>query len=431
MGKNPDIQTVRTAHGLSGRVRLPGDKSVAHRSALFAALGDGTSRIVDFPSAADPQSTLSCLRALGVEIVSDEHGIVLVDGRGRDGWKQPAEALDCGNSGTTMRLIAGLLAGRSFDTTLVGDASLQSRPMGRIADPLGLMGARIELTEGTAPMTIRGSSLTGVTYRLPVASAQVKSAVLLAGLFAHGETTVIETEPSRDHTERMLGLPVLELGGERHITTSREVVIQPATYAVPGDFSAAAFFLVAGSIVPNALVKLHGVGMNRSRTGLLDVLTAMGADIRVTGERVHGGEPLADLEVRTAALSGVSIGRGIIANLIDEIPILAVAACAADGPTSIREAGELRVKETDRIRAMVDNLRALGANVDEHEDGLTIHGPCRLRGAEVQAFHDHRIAMAMAVAGLVAEGQTTVHGAQAAAVSFPHFWDALDEIVWN
>jgi 3-phosphoshikimate 1-carboxyvinyltransferase len=431
MSAPTDIQIVNSSNGLSGNVAIPGDKSIAHRCALLASLGQGSSRIVHFPQAADPHSTLACIRALGVSVVEDDDGILVIEGRGLHGWQPPSADLDCGNSGTTMRLMAGLLAGRTFDSRLVGDESLQSRPMGRIADPLRLMGALVELTGGRAPISIHGQKLKGIEYTLPVASAQVKSAVLLAGMFAEGETVVIEPEPTRDHTERMLGLNVLEIGGKRHISVGRDHHIPARTWAVPGDFSAAAFFLVAGSVIPNSFLKIAGAGMNPTRTGLIQVLQAMGADISVSNERILGGEPIADLAVRSAQLTGVTVGGSIVPNLIDEIPVLAVAAALADGDTVIRDAAELRVKETDRIAAMGTGLRAMGAHVVETSDGMTIRGGGVLKGTQVEAFHDHRIAMAMAVAGLAARGQTTIHGASAAAVSFPGFWDQLKVINWR
>jgi 3-phosphoshikimate 1-carboxyvinyltransferase len=426
-----DLKVVLPSKGLAGRARIPGDKSVAHRCALFAALGEGESRIVHFPEAADPQSTLACVQALGTEVAIEHDGILVVQGRGLRGWAAPSAHLDCGNSGTTMRLLAGLLSGQPFAATMIGDASLSGRPMGRIADPLTAMGARIRMTDGHPPLIVEGGDLSGIEYRLPVASAQVKSAVLLAGLYARGETTVIESKPSRDHTERMLGLDILEIGNERHISVQAGHTIPARTWAVPADFSAAAFFLVAATIVPGSLLKLHGIGMNRTRTGLIEVLRAMGANIKVTNERVLGGEPIADLAVKSAPLSGVTIGGSIIPNLIDEIPILAVAAAAAEGKTVIRDAAELRVKETDRIDAMCAGLKAMGAHVTQQPDGLTIRGPAKLRGATVEARHDHRIAMALAVAGLTAEGPTTISGASAAAISFPGFWDELESVSWS
>lgn len=422
-------QTIRRAARLEGSVTLPADKSIAHRAAMLAALGDGVSRLVNYPASADPQSTLSCLRQLGVSIQEEEDGILAVEGRGLDGLQAPAEVLDCGNSGTTMRLLSGILAGQPFETTLTGDASLSRRPMGRVADPLRDMGARIDLTEGHAPIRIQGDGrLHGIEYRLPVPSAQVKSCVLLAGLFAEGETTVVESVPSRDHTERMLGLDAFEVDGVRHLTVRRGLRIPARTWTVPRDFSAAAFFLVAGSIVPGGALQLPGVGLNPTRSALLDVLRAMGADITVRNERVYGGEPIADLTVRPADLHGVSVGGAVIANLIDEIPVLAVAAACAGGRTEIRDAGELRIKETDRIDAMAKNLRSMGADVEEFEDGFAITGGKPLHGATVETYDDHRIAMAMGVAGLAASGETTILEAECAQVSFPDFWQQLEGV---
>ncbi len=421
-------QTVRRAARLSGTVRLPSDKSIAHRAAILSALAEGTSRIEGYPASADPQSTLSCLRQLGVRIEEEAGGTLAVEGRGLGGLKEPDAPLDCGNSGTTMRLLAGVLAGQPFDSILTGDASLRARPMERIAAPLREMGAEVTLKDGCAPIRLAGGrKLRGIEYELPVASAQVKSCVLLAGLFAEGETTVIEPVPSRDHTERMLELDVVEMGGARHLSVEDGRTVPAQTWTVPGDFSAAAFFLVAGSIVPESELRLEGVGLNPSRAALLDVLRAMGADFSIKNERTRGGEPLGDLTVRTpgSALQSATIGGRLIPNLIDELPVLAVAAACAGGRTTITGAAELRVKETDRIAAIAAGLSALGAEVEELEDGLVIEGPARLRGAEVDARGDHRIAMTLGVAGLAAEGETTIRGAEHARVSFPGFWDEL------
>ena len=425
--RNP--RTVSAAPYLTGSVALPADKSIAQRTALFAALGDGRSTIANYPLSADPRSTLACLRKLGVQIQEDEPGLLSVQGGGLEGLRAPNGPLDCGNSGTTMRLLAGILAGQTFSSTLIGDASLSSRPMARIADPLRAMGAVLDLEDGHAPLRIRGNaSLQGIEYRLPVPSAQIKSCLLLAGLYAAGETTVIETIPSRDHTERMLGLDVFEMGGARYLTVQHGHRIPARAWTVPRDFSAAAFFLVAATLVPEGEVFLPGVGLNASRSGLLDVLRVMGADITVEYEREEGGEPLADLTVRPAPLHSVSIGGTLIPNLIDEIPVLAVAAACAEGRTEIRDAAELRVKETDRIDAMARNLRALGTEVEAFEDGLAVTGGAALRGTTVDSFGDHRIAMAMGVAGLVASGETTITDADVADVSFPGFWDVLKRL---
>jgi 3-phosphoshikimate 1-carboxyvinyltransferase len=412
-------------------VSLPADKSIAHRSALLAALGSGTSRIENFPDSADPQSTLDCIRTLGIAATRGEDGVLEVEGRGLNGLRPPSEPLDCGNSGTTMRLLSGVLAGQKFGSVLTGDESLRQRPMERIADPLKAMGARISLMEGHAPIRIRVArdGLEGIEYRLPVASAQVKSCVLLAGLFAQGRTTVIEPTPSRDHTERMLGLRVDEVGGVRELIVEEGHTIPATTWTVPGDFSAAAFFLVAGTLVPNSELTMTGVGLNPSRNALLEVLDDMGADITIDDERVEGAEPVGDITVRTARLSGTEVAGRLIPNLIDEIPIIAVAAACAEGTTEIRDAQELRVKETDRLHAMAENLKALGAEVTEREDGLVIegNGP-NLLGTTVRSYDDHRVAMAMGVAGLVAHGTTTVNDAECARVSFPGFWDELETV---
>jgi 3-phosphoshikimate 1-carboxyvinyltransferase len=422
-------KTIHHTTRLSGTVALPADKSISHRAAMLSALGEGPSRIAGFPDSADPQSTLSCLRQLGIEMEREPGGPLRIEGRGLGGLQAPEAPLDCGNSGTTMRLLAGILAGQPFESVLTGDASLRARPMERIAAPLRRMGAEVELTDGGAPIHISGgAALEGMEYELPVASAQVKSCVLLAGLFAEGETTVIEPVPSRDHTERMLGLDVVEIGGARHLTVRQGHPVDARTWSVPKDFSAAAFFLVAASVVPDGELSLRGVGMNPSRNAFLDVLRAMGADVTADNERTKGGEPRADLTVRPASLRGVQVGGRQIPNLIDEIPVLAVAGACAEGRTEIRDASELRVKETDRIAAMAEGLRTLGAEVETFDDGLALEGPQPLTGASVDARDDHRVAMALAVAGLVAEEETTVEGAEAARVSFPGFWEEGERV---
>ncbi len=426
------VQTIDQAASLRGTVSLPADKSISHRSAILSALGAGRSRVYNFPDSADPQSTLDCVRTLGIEAGRNDEGVLAIHGRGLGGLHPPSEPLNCGNSGTTMRLLSGVMAGQEFGSVLTGDESLQQRPMERIADPLQAMGARIDLRSGHAPIRIRpqrSDGLRPLEYRLPVASAQVKSCVLLAGLYASGRTVVIETTPSRDHTERMLGLEVQEVGGERRIIVEEDHTVPAVDWSVPGDFSGAAFFLVAGTLVPDSELHLDDVGLNPSRTALLDVLDGMGADITVENERVQGSEPVGDITVRSAPLSGIDIGGALIPNLIDEIPVIAVAAACASGRTEIRDAEELRVKETDRLHAMAQNLEALGANVQEREDGLIIdgNGP-NLLGAAVTSHDDHRIAMAMGVAGLVAHGTTTISDAECARVSFPGFWDELSRV---
>ncbi len=421
-------RVVRPASAVEGDLTIPPDKSVAHRTALLSAIADGTSHILNYPHSADPRTTLACLAALGVDTEEDED-MLTIHGRGLYGLEAPDAPIDCENSGTTMRLLAGILAGQEFDSTLIGDASLMQRPMARIAAPLRSMGARVDLKSGLPPITIRGRHpLKPLTYEMPVASAQVKSCVLLAGLYADGETTLIETLPSRDHTERMMGLPIFDEGDRRHISVEGGMRIEPRTWAVPGDVSGAAFFVVAASILPNSRLLLRGVGLNPSRSAFLDVLQAMGADIVIKNERELGGEPIADLLVRSSELTGVSIGGSIVPNLIDEIPALAVAAAYAEGKTELRDAEELRVKESDRIRLLVDNLTALGCDVEELEDGFVINGGSPMRGTQIDSHGDHRIAMAMAVAALAAEGDSVIDDPDCASVSFPGFWNALDAV---
>lgn len=424
-----DYRIIVPADALVGHVELPADKSIAHRSILFSAISDGTSRIVGFPEAADPQSSLGCIRALGIQVEQDDDALV-VHGEGLRGLRAPNGDLDCGNSGTTMRLLSGILAGQPFDSRLTGDASLSVRPMGRIIDPLSQMGAGVGAEDGHAPLLVsaQAGALAPISYRLPVASAQVKSCVLLAGLYAEGETSVIESKPSRDHTERMLGLSTLEMGGERIISVHGGEAPRSRMWSIPGDFSAAAFLLVAGSLLDGSLIRMPRVGLNPSRTGLLNTLSAMGADIRVENERDVSGEPIGDLIVKSAPLTGIRIDGELIPNLIDEIPILAIAGTMAEGVTEIRDAGELRHKESDRISAVVAGLRDMGADVEEFEDGLAVTGGKQLKGADIATHHDHRIAMAFAVAGLLAKGETRIQDANIADVSFPGFYDVIDSL---
>ena len=395
---------------------------------MLSAIAEGTSHIANYPRSADPRTTLACIEALGIDVEENED-ILTVHGRGLHGLQAPSGPLDCENSGTTMRLLAGILSGQEFGSSLIGDASLMKRPMERIASPLRRMGAKVSLNNGHPPIDITGGQrLRPLNYEMPVASAQVKSCVLLAGLYADGVTTVIESLPSRDHTERMLGLSTIDDGESVKISVEGGMTIAPRTWAVPGDFSGAAFFMVAGLIVPDSELHLRGVGLNPSRSALLDVLRAMGGDIGTTNEREVGGEILGDLRVRTSELHGVTVGGRIVPNLIDEIPALSVAAAYAHGTTEIRDAAELRVKESDRIRLIVDNLAAMGADVSEREDGLVIHGGSQLRGGRVDSQGDHRIAMAMGVAALAAKGDTTVIDPDCAAISYPGFWDAIDSV---
>jgi 3-phosphoshikimate 1-carboxyvinyltransferase len=416
------LATVRSARRLDGEVRLPGDKSISHRALMLNAVADGPARVRGLSPGADVASTAGCVRALGVEIENEQ-----VVGRGLHGLRQAAEALDCGNSGTTMRLLAGLLAGQPFVSALVGDESLSRRPMDRVAAPLRLMGGYAE----TSPLRIGGARLHGIDYELPVASAQVKSAVLLVGLWAEGVTTVHEPAPSRDHTERMLramGVPVAADGLVAAISGPVEG-LSPLDVEVPGDLSAAAFWLVATALHGTGTIRLPGVGLNPGRTGVLAVLERIGARVERRRERVEGEEPVADLEVGPAgALRAFEVGGAEVAGLIDELPVLAVAAAVLPGVSRISGAGELRVKESDRVAAMAAGLSAMGADVSELPDGWEIRGPRHLEGARVQSFGDHRVAMALAIAGLLADGETEVEAAECVEISYPGFWDQLEAL---
>lgn len=418
---------------LRGTVTVPGDKSISHRSLLFGAIAEGTTRIEGLLPAEDPLSTAACLRAMGVTVSAISAGQpVTVEGVGLDGLREPTDVLDCGNSGTTMRLMLGLLAGRAErHFVLSGDASLRSRPMGRVGVPLAQMGARIQGRDNgnLAPLAVQGQSLHGAVIGTPVASAQVKSALLLAALTANGPTTVIEPAPTRDHSERMLrafGADLVVDGDQgRFITVRPGPALRGQTVVVPGDISSAAFWLVAAAITPGADLTVENVGLNPSRTGILDVLAEMGARITVLNCRDVAGEPVGDLHVQHGPLRAFRIEEPIIPRLVDEIPVLAVAACCAEGVSRISGAAELRVKETDRLAVMARQLTAMGARLEEHADGLSIEGPTPLRGAEVDSETDHRVAMSLAVASLVARGDTRLGRPEAAAVSYPDFWDDL------
>ena len=423
---------VRPARRLSGRVAVPGDKSISHRAALFGALASGRTEITGFLEGEDCLATLKAVRALGAEVTRKGPGHYLVDGAGVNGLSEPDNVIDCGNSGTSARLLVGVLAGQPFWTVLTGDDSLRSRPMDRVAEPLRRMGATVVgRREGSRlPLAVRGARpLTALTYASPVASAQVKTALLLAGLWADGPVTVREPSQSRDHTERMLGGFGARLTvGPEGITLTPGAPLSGQPVAVPGDISSAAFFLVAAAAAPDAEVTVTQVGTNPTRTGVLEALHAMGAQIEsVTGSQA-AAEPVADLVVRGGALRGTEIGGALVPRLIDEVPILAVAACLAEGPTEIRDAAELRVKESDRIRAIASELGRLGARITERRDGLRIEGGARLRGAVVQSGGDHRMAMALVVAGLLADGETVVEDTECIATSFPGFLNAVNDL---
>ena len=407
---------------LRGSVPVPGDKSVSHRALMLAAIAEGDSRIRGFLEGEDTRATAAVLAQLGVRIETPAAGERVVHGVGLHGLRGVSQPLDCGNAGTGMRLLTGLLAGQAFDSTLVGDASLSKRPMRRVTDPLTQMGARIDTREGLPPLHVHGGQpLHGIRYALPVASAQVKSALLLAGLYADGETAIIEPHPTRDYTERMLaafGWPIRF--GPGHASLEGGHVLHATDVDVPADFSSAAFFLVAASIVPGSELRLPAVGLNPRRTGLLHALRLMGADITIEQQRESGGEPVGDLVVRHASLHGVELPEALVPDMIDEFPALFVAAAVANGRTLIRGAAELRVKESDRIATMAAGLRALGASIEETPDGAIIHGG-RLGAGSVESHLDHRIAMSFAVAGLVAGGPVQIHDCSHVATSFPGF----------
>lgn len=421
------VQRVRR---LRGSIQVPGDKSISHRALLLGALADGTSRARGWLLAGVTQAMLRCVRGLGVAVDLQSAGTgsadLRVHGTGLHGWQAPPQPLDCGGSGTTMRLLAGALAGQRFTSILDGSSRLRQRPMGRIVDPLRRMGAQIETVEGNAPLTITGGDLQGIDYPLPVASAQVKSAILLAALFTRDPTTVREPGPARDHTERMLSAMGADLSMDGPaITLAPGKGLTPIDMSTPGDFSSGAFFLVAGCLVPGSEVLIKGVGLNPRRTGLLEVLSTMGADIAVENERTVSSEPVGDLLVRWSELRATEVSGPLVVRMIDEFPVLAVAATQAQGETVVRDAGELRVKESDRITAIVGELRKLGAWIEEGADGFVVQGPSALRGAVVDSHADHRLAMALVVAGLTAEGETVIRGAECIEDSFPGFEDAL------
>ena len=418
---------VEPVPALVGHVAVPGDKSISHRAVLVGAIGEGETRISGFGRSADTEATIAAVRALGAEV--DEHDVdtLTVHGVGLRGLSEPESPIDCGNAGTLMRLLPGILAGQRGRFELVGDESLSSRPMERVAEPLRRMGATVVTTDGHAPLTVEGGELQPIDYELPVPSAQVKSAVLLAGLFADGETTVVEPLPTRDHTERML-----ELAGARVRRRPQSVTISGAerltlgSIEIPGDFSSAAPFLVAAAIVPGSSVTVHGVGLNPRRTGLLDVLERMGARVAVYNRRPIGGEPAGDVEVRASELVGATVEPSEVPTLVDELPLFALAACHARGDSVVLGAAELRVKESDRIDGVVEELRRLGAHIRATKDGYRVRGvPARLRGGTLDARGDHRLAMLGAIAGVSSREGVELKGADAVDVSFPGFFELL------
>ena len=418
-------RSYRVAPGgkLSGAVRVPGDKSISHRSVMLGALAEGVTRVSGFLEGEDALATMNIFRALGVRIDGPDHGALTIHGVGLHGLRAPRQVLDCGNSGTSMRLLAGLLAGQAFDATLTGDESLRRRPMRRVAEPLAAMGARVETADGgLPPVAVRGGArLAGIDYAMPVASAQVKSALLLAGLYADGRTCVTEPAPTRDHTERMLrafGYPVTVDGARVCLDGGGR--LNACDIEVPADISSAAFFLVGASIAPGSDLTLAGVGLNPTRTGVIEILRRMGARISVMNERLAGGEPVADLRVRSAPLKGIAVPPELVPLAIDEFPALFVAAACAEGETVVTGAEELRVKESDRIAVMAEGLRVLGAHAEPTPDGMRILGHS-FRGGRVDSHGDHRIAMAFAMAALRASAPVEIMDCANVATSFPGF----------
>ena len=422
--------------GLKGTVSVPGDKSISHRGIMFGSIADGTTEIHNFLPGADCLATIRCFRALGIEI-EQEGSTVTVHGKGLHGLSAPSHILDVGNSGTTTRLLSGILAGQPFESKLSGDESLNSRPMKRIIGPLTQMGADISsiLHNGCAPLYIAPSRLHGIHYDSPVASAQVKSCILLAGLYADGETSVTEPGLSRNHTELMLKEFGADIRSVHNLDCSRTTaIIQPGRelhgqkLTVPGDISSAAYFIAAGLIVPDSEIRITNVGINPTRAGILKICEDMGARIELSNERTEGGEKIADITVRTSRLHGTVIEGDIIPALIDEIPVIAVMAAVAEGTTVIRDAAELKVKETDRIETVTDNLKAMGCDVTPTEDGMIINGG-KLKGASIHTLLDHRIAMAFSIAALAAEGRTRILDSKCVDVSYPTFYDTFEELL--
>lgn len=420
-------KSVNKISRLRGEICVPGDKSISHRAVMFGSLAQGTTVVRGFLKGADCLNTIKCFKKLGIniDVTEDE---VIIEGKGLKGLQEPDDILDVGNSGTTFRLISGILAGQEFTSVLTGDASIRKRPMKRIGAPLELMGANIMGRDkgNLAPIAISGGNLKAIEYNSKVASAQVKSAILLAGLFAEGETKVTEPHKSRNHTELMLksfGAEIEE--SEKSVRIKPWPNLKGKNINVPGDISSAAFFLVAGAIHPDSNLLLKNVGLNPTRTGIIDVLKEMGAEIEIVERWLEAGEEVGNISIKTSKLKGITFGGDLIPRLIDEIPVIAVAACFAEGITLIKDAEELKVKESNRLKTITDELTKLGAKIEEMPDGLKIHGGYPLKGAKVLSHHDHRIAMSLAVAGIMAEGTTIIEDAEAVDVSFPGFFELL------
>ena len=424
---------INKASNLNGTITVPGDKSISHRSIMLGALSKGTTHISGFLTGEDCLSTVSCFRKMGIDIEINDTNVT-VNGKGLYGLSKPNETLYVGNSGTTLRLMTGILSAQDFSCDITGDESIQKRPMDRVSIPLSLMGANISGTDKNgklcAPLHIDGSKLNAIEYKLPVASAQVKSAILLAAMYAKGETTVIEPEPTRDHTEIMLnylGANIKHVGNRIICTPVPELYAHDIT--VPADISSAAYFITAGLICPDSVITIKNVGVNPTRTGITDIYLKMGADITFSNEMTVCGEATADITVRYSKLKGTVIGGDIIPRLIDEIPIIAVAACFAQGTTIIKDAQELKVKESNRIKTVVEELTKMGADIKETDDGMIINGTGSLKGAVTESHNDHRIAMACAIAGLMAEEKTQINDSQCVDISFPGYFELLESLM--
>lgn len=422
-------KTIKPMKKLNGQIKIPGDKSISHRAVMFGSLAKGDTKISGFLTGDDCMSTISCFRKLGIDIDFDGENVT-VHGKGLHGLTAPTETLDVGNSGTTIRLISGILSAQNFDTKLNGDASIQKRPMRRVINPLTEMGANIESTnDGFAPLTIHGSKLHSIEYTMPMASAQVKSSILLASLFADGTTIINEPVASRNHTEIILNYFGANIKNENGVITStpvEELYAKPIN--VPGDISSAAFFMVAGLIVPNSHIIIENVGINETRTGIIDALRAIGGEINILNQRESGGELVGDIEVKSSKLHATTLEGSIIPRMIDEIPVFAVAALCADGTTVVKDAEELKVKESNRIATMSTELGKMGVVITETEDGMIIEGNQKLKGATVDSHLDHRVAMSCAIAALVAEGETTILDSDCVAISFPNFYELLETL---
>lgn len=421
------------AHSLKGELTIPGDKSISHRAIMLGALSEGTTEISNFLQGADCLSTISCFEKMGISI-EKKQSTVLIYGKGLHGLNAPSSLLDVGNSGTTLRLLTGILAGQNFNTTITGDSSIQKRPMERVITPLSQMGADItsNVKNNCAPLSIIGKPLHSIHYHSPIASAQVKSSILLAGLYADGETSVTEPYLSRNHTELMFnyfGIPTYI--DNNTITIKPVPKLMAKKISVPGDISSAAYFIAAALLVPNSELLLKNVGINPTRNGLLQICKDMGANIQLKNQSTQNGEATADLLIRTSSLTGVTVEGSIIPTLIDEIPILSILACAAKGTTIIKDAQELKVKESNRINTIVENLTKMGADITATEDGMIINGGKSLYGTTINSYHDHRIAMSFAIAALIAEGKTTISDSECITISYPDFYQQLKKVTQN